>query len=207
MATRLGRPRRIRVEADFPEVHETVVIPGTETEVDFLVGLIDWCHYLVGTSPHSIHSVPISEVARELRDAVAAERSLNIDFRSSASDGEPASVCISLRKNLLRPAHTNGAPPRPRYEVHCARGRAVVEGFSNITWEVDAECHVESLAAERPDVEVMLDHFCRRVVGGLIPVPKIDDVYHALGVVHAANESHRQGCPIQLNGLYTRPRS
>jgi hypothetical protein len=37
----------------------------------------------------------------------------------------------------------------------------------------------ESLTTDRTDVEVMLDHFTRRVLGGLIPVPTLEDVQRA----------------------------
>lgn len=67
-----------------------------------------------------------------------------------------------------------------------------------ITWEHDGVQHRESLSSERPEIEVMLDHFCRRVVGGLIPVPNIEDVHRALSIVQAAKESDESGCTIPL---------
>ena len=68
---------------------------------------------------------------------------------------------------------------------------AVLEGPQEMMWhpgggESAGERIVESLAADRPDVEVMLDHFCRRVVGGLIPVPTLDDLCRAFQLVDTA---------------------
>ncbi len=37
----------------------------------------------------------------------------------------------------------------------------------------------EGLATERTETEVLLDHFCRRAVGGLIPVPSLEDFLRA----------------------------
>ncbi len=36
----------------------------------------------------------------------------------------------------------------------------------------------------------MIDHFCRRLAGGLIPIADISDVCRCLRLVHAAKESH-----------------
>jgi hypothetical protein len=35
------------------------------------------------------------------------------------------------------------------------------------------------LTGEREDLELMLDHFARRVAGGLVPVPTFEDLQHA----------------------------
>jgi len=88
--------------------------------------------------------------------------------------------------------------PSHRCEVYCANGKAVVEGDTTITWEHEGVQHTESLSSDRPEIEVMLDHFCRRVVGGLIPVPNIEDVQRALSIVQAANESDVAGHSIPL---------
>jgi len=47
----------------------------------------------------------------------------------------------------------------------------------------------ESLDAERNETEVMLDHFSRRIVGGLIPIPTLDDVLRAIDVLVEAELS------------------
>ena len=62
------------------------------------------------------------------------------------------------------------------------------------------EGKTESLTADRTEVEVMIDHFCRRLAGGLIPVADISDVCRCLRLVHAAKESHAKRSPVQLNG-------
>ena len=52
-----------------------------------------------------------------------------------------------------------------------------------MTWESAGKREIESLDSERAAVEVMLDHFSRRVVGGLIPVPTLDDFCRASRLV------------------------
>jgi hypothetical protein len=46
----------------------------------------------------------------------------------------------------------------------------------------------------------MLDHFCRRVVGGLIPVPDIGDICRGLEVVRAARQSLEMRQSVPING-------
>jgi hypothetical protein len=67
-------------------------------------------------------------------------------------------------------------------------------------WRTEHEQGDESLLSERSDVEVMLDHFCRRVVGGLIPVADLGDVRRCYRLARAASESMQTGSPVHLNG-------
>jgi hypothetical protein len=48
----------------------------------------------------------------------------------------------------------------------------------------------------------MIDHFCRRLVGGLIPVADISDVCRCLRLVHATRQSLATSAPIPLNGEF-----
>ena len=63
--------------------------------------------------------------------------------------------------------------------VRCLRGEALLEPPDRITWEAAGVRETELLTGDRPDLDVMLDHFTRRVVGGLIPVPTLQDVQRA----------------------------
>ena len=49
----------------------------------------------------------------------------------------------------------------------------------------------------------MIDHFCRRLVGGLIPVADISDVCRGLRLVHATRAKPGDlVLPIRLNGEF-----
>jgi hypothetical protein len=89
---------------------------------------------------------------------------------------------------------------RTRYDVRCQRGTALIESATEITWQTLAGPTTEVLTSDRADVEVMLDHFCRRVVGGLIPVADIGDVCRGLEVVRAARDSLQTGQTVSLEG-------
>jgi len=54
------------------------------------------------------------------------------------------------------------------------------KGRRNSLDRLGEEGTTESLTADRSEVEVMIDHFCRRLAGGLIPVADISDVCRCL---------------------------
>lgn len=87
-----------------------------------------------------------------------------------------------------------------RGRVECAAGTAVLEAPDRITWTIGEESKCEQLTAERPAEVVMLDHFCRRVVGGLIPVSDVSDVCRSIEWTRAAQRSLQTRCPIPLHG-------
>lgn len=51
----------------------------------------------------------------------------------------------------------------------------------------------ESLQEDRPCTDLMIDLFARRVLGGLVPVPDLNDVKGCLQIVEAAQESWSKG--------------
>ena len=69
--------------------------------------------------------------------------------------------------------------------VECERGWAEIDRAHAITWSTanvqgpNSPATVEALDEERDDLELMLDHFSRRVVGGLVPVPTFEDIRDA----------------------------
>lgn len=60
--------------------------------------------------------------------------------------------------------------------IECEFGQASIKNRETILWTTQDEKHHEVLDQERSSEEIMIDHFCRRLVGGLIPVPGMDDL-------------------------------
>lgn len=72
--------------------------------------------------------------------------------------------------------------------VQCSEGLAILKSPTQLEWSLrGAEARCEQLEQERTDAEVMLDQFCRRLVGGLIPTSSMLDVAQALEVTGLAN--------------------
>ncbi len=60
--------------------------------------------------------------------------------------------------------------------IQCERGTAKLRGTQEITWTHAEDQRTELLEGERDGMVVLLDLFCRRVMGGLVPIPTIDDL-------------------------------
>lgn len=71
--------------------------------------------------------------------------------------------------------------------ISCERGWAEIRSASEVTWQAaDKAVESEKLTADRSEHDIMLDLFCRRVAGGLVPVPDFFDVSHALRIIEQA---------------------
>ena len=199
IATRLGRPTSIQVHAALPATNGHATPADQTAESDLLLEWLDWCRYLIVGAPGGIHST-----SETVPGDSAMTRRVRVDFRRGAGNEAPE-ACIHLRRSKAAGApHAEPVPLRAdfprgiRCEIECQKGRAVVEGPAQITWSVNGEQQTESLGSERSEFEVMLDHFCRRVVGGLIPVPTLEDMCDTLRLVQVADESHQSGMRVGL---------
>lgn len=197
MATRLGRPRRIDIEAIVAAEVEAGQSCPPFVENEHLIRLFDWCRYIVRRAPESVY-------AQTTDHRTGQQCVIHVEFQPPKSGGE--STVAELR--LLE-----GKPPANAPETHCGlswesltwrveceRGGAVFSTADRISWHAESHSVDETLTSERSDVEVMLDQFCRRVVGGLIPVADINDLCRGMRLVHAAEQSRRIGRPVSLNG-------
>jgi predicted dehydrogenase len=200
IATRLGRPRHIAIDAVAPAHDSPDAIPGQKAGTDFLLGLLDWCRYV-------IRSTTVRLEARHLDPSASPDKPhhrVAIEF----ADGRDHEHGPSTAELVVRhPSPSDEVPAtaaaRLRFTVRCEKGEAVIDGPAQIRWTLTGgETATESLTADRSEVEVMIDHFCRRLVGGLIPVADISDVCRCLRLVHATKQSLATSAPIPLNGDY-----
>jgi predicted dehydrogenase len=188
IATKLGRPVRIEIEADAPAVPRGGQPLGRQPWDEFVGRLADWCCYVIPTPP--------TDVAAESNGDGGPE-TIRLTFARPRAGGEPPQVAIRLRAGSSAP---DGEASPPVYRVRCERGEAELATSNRITWLHEGDRRDESLAAERSDLQLMLDHFCRRVVGGLIPVADLEDVRRSRRLARAAADSLRLGSPVRLNG-------
>jgi predicted dehydrogenase len=196
IATRLGEPRQLTIDALVPSVQGPSTMPGQACERDYLAGLIDWCQYVTGRIPASISAQTLPT-----RSTPAEDHPWQIDlgFRPD-SYGKSATTARLRIQPVVRPegptandgGHswnvTTDAWPSPLHEVLCEHGRAVICDPGEIRWRNGAPepLATELLLTERSDAEVMLDQFLRRVLGGLVPVANLQDVCRVLEWVEAA---------------------
>jgi len=158
MATRLGAAREIDVQVDGPPNNNLI-----QTRLP----LIDWCRYLVGK-----HAV----VQRSTHET------MRLEFPPSRSQAETARALIT-HSATQAVAHD---VPSFTASVTCEGGTAELRGTQEITWTHAGDQRTEILEGERDGEVVLLDLFCRRVMGGLVPIPTIDDL---LTSARLANET------------------
>lgn len=183
LATRLGRPDIVGVHIHSDRAKPPHADNGQSPDVphDELLAAIDWVCHLVGTAPAEVRGGTTSDGARETA----------IAFRRSAAGGAPASAKIVMH-------HAPSPVAKWTAEVRCRRAIARLTGDSQIEWDDATDRQSESLTGERADVDVMLDHFSRRAVGGLIPVGTLGDLCRAARLARAADESCRSGLAVAI---------
>lgn len=184
MATRLGQPRSVLIEAMQPSLNDSEA--DSESRLDFLVGLLDWCHYVIRRPPETV-------AAQRVDHGYAVQ----VAFRRSASSSEPATAELRIRQPGDR---ADEASAVIQQQIHCERGHATLRGATEIAWTNGTGTRSEALYAERSDVEVTLDQFCRRVVGGLVPVADLGDVCRGLKLASAVEQSLREQTPVPVGG-------
>jgi predicted dehydrogenase len=81
-------------------------------------------------------------------------------------------------------------PGIPKIEIRCERGIAEMTSETKLQWQSDSPTSThENFASERTEEEIMLDIFCRRVVGGLVPVADLNDVLKPIQLLRSCLES------------------
>ena len=188
MATRLGHPVEIRLALEPPDSDQRG--PSDFPAQPMLVAeLFDWCRYVVGARAKFVDSTN-----RESSDPATA--SVRLHFRQDPGSLPGAIATLDLGTLTAGEAVVAGA----RFTAHvtCEHGNAIISSDQQITWEHGGATTTENLEGEREPAVVMLDLFCRRVVGGLVPVPTDDDLETAQRTMMAANESRVSGRPVRL---------
>ncbi len=194
MATQIGPPQSIRVRTPLPHPQGVIEVPGQASPKDFLVGLIDWCRHVVRMPAATVEMIVPPRTGDE-----QVEKILRIEFQRSRAGGEPATAELVLLRQEDVPAAGPVCPPRPSFEILCARGTASFTDPLELSWTSGEGERRECLTSERSEVEVMLDHFCRRVVGGLIPVADLADICGHLRLLESAERSIAVGRAVRLS--------
>jgi predicted dehydrogenase len=186
IATRIGRPLRIRIRTGCPSTGMPATLPEW-IACEPLLHVFDWCRQVIRTAPATARAE--GGAGQRLLDGV---QRIEIEFRAPRG-GMPCHVEIQVGGRDDRAAP--GDCPSLDISLEAERGTAVLRDSCTLRWSAagqapDAE---ESLTSERSEFEVMLDLFCRRVVGGLIPVADFGDIARGLAIWAACEESWRTG--------------
>lgn len=181
--------------------------------IENLVGWLDFSRNLFRTFPH--HSrLEASPTHLAGPDPAAGALNLIVDYPAMSTDapvsGDQATkprrstirlttpddrcdLCAELAAALDAPRQSDpssefdGGLQLPLIRVSCQHGWAEVRSASEVAWQIgDQPAESEKLTADRSEHDILLDLFCRRVAGGLVPVPDYHDVGHAMRVIEEA---------------------
>jgi predicted dehydrogenase len=166
MATRLGPVRRIEIAV--PAAGPGTLESWLKQSQPECIAVLDWCAYVVG------HSV----VSARIRPSPEGDQlHLNFAIRDDSHPEVPHAVI-----NLF--------PATPdsflRRTIHCQQGSATICSPTQIEWMIDDKRTNESLDHERSPQSIILDQFCRRALGGLLPVPTLKEALQAIAAAQLA---------------------
>jgi predicted dehydrogenase len=178
IATDLGPPQLIELAVTRPPERSS-----GHHALEPLIGWIDYCRNLFRSFPES------ASLDRDRGESPGASLRILYSTRpgDATSDGRREAI-IRISGNADEPASNLSAheslPSIPRISVTCDGGSAEIVNRGELKWRVDdGPVQTECLAAERSEEEIMLDLFCRRVVGGLIPVADFNDAVQAMRII------------------------
>ncbi len=158
MATKLGTVQRILIECNL------------SANTGNIAQLVDWCIHMMGQSPHHLASV---------YEETSTQKQINFEFPSSPSTSNPRVA------TLKQSAEIDG---NIRFTIECERGEATLVDRTRIQWRNSAETADEFLEDERDEIEILIDQFCRRAVGGLNPVGRLSEFLRAIEIVESISQ-------------------
>ncbi len=183
LATKLGPVFRIDIDHRVPSCATVDLLRWLSGARAECLALLDWCACLAGRS--------VSEVEWTI-DTQHAE--LHLLFHSVPGDGPPNPPSATIRFTSI----VGDEPIRHRRRVECERGVVTSDNPNQIAWHTETEQADESLTHERSPFEIALDQFCRRALGGLVPVPTLTDALRGLAMLQAAVESLSTGGRVSV---------
>lgn len=199
IATRLGPPRLLfchqrhgtRVAAN----HVSPDAPPPPA-MEELVGMVDWCRYVVGSEPTSVSGL----IHRRHEEPCEEDyQMLSLDFSPRGRPGTGPVAQISCGQYL--PAQWEeaiGYRTSAGLQVACQNGVAFIDLPSTLVWFDDSGRHQEALDSERPVGEQLLTQFHRAVTSLVRKTCDLEDAYRALAIVQRARQSHEEGLRVEL---------
>ena len=194
IATKLGQPKllfcheRLPAEAQLNRLRRGKYCPLAWRH---LTEVVDWISYIVGSPPKSV----VSSIHEEHSgDRNAFYQMMNLEFAGRAPAAPPIMAQMSVGHYVPERWSEALAYRRPAsMQICCERGIAFVDLPTNVIWFDDAGQHLESLDADRPIGERMLEYFFRSVTSLIRRSSDLNDSVQAMRVVTAATEGARTG--------------
>ena len=183
IATNLGPVHRITIQVPTPSTEAAAAQTWLVEQQADCVGLLDWCACLIGQPAATV----------EFHSSGAGSR-FQLTFAA-----QPASTSADVPvAEVVLTRDSNSAGSEPRRQIECERGAATITSGTRIAWQTGTEQADELLTNERSPFEIALDQFCRRALGGLVPVPTLADAVRGLSMFEATTESLSAGRRVSV---------
>lgn len=169
IATKLGAVRRVEINQPCP-FHQEMDFERPGSRQSEFIELIDWSNCIVGSANTSI-------------DFQQTPNGLQWNLQFPQRQAKAFAPTVTIQSKLA------GSPCRI---IECEHGTATISDDTQIRWQTSSEQADESLSHERSPHEIILDQFCRRALGGLVPVPTVADALHAARTAQSALEAMKK---------------
>jgi len=146
--------------------------PGSQEE--FMA--LDWCVNIMQSECRQVQCSPDGST-------------ITLLFRRQTARKEPVRVVLMLE------ADEPAAPfPLRKGIMRCRQGEAVITSESELSWSGNGgPLQTENLQSDRTACSLMLDLFGRRLVGGVVPVPDVNDLIGITAIRLASQHSQATG--------------
>jgi predicted dehydrogenase len=199
IATRLGRPRLLfchrRLACENRDLrHGRSLESRSQRE---LLELIDWCNYIVGSSPNWVQA--IRHLSPE-STSTADYQVFSLGFGSPEKDNQAILAQISCGAYI--PEVWNEAityRPPAAIQVCCERGLAFVDLPSTLVWFDGAGRHQETLDTELSIGQQMLGQFHRSVISLVRKTSDLEDTCVALRILDTAKKSTNTQARVEFS--------
>jgi len=199
IATRLGPPQLLfchRGRGARPNVNHVPEKPLQRAFDQELIGLIDWCCFVVGEQPAEVTGLVHTRADDSLEEDY---QMLTLHFSDREHPGTGAVAQISCGRYVPDQWHEAITyRPLAALQISCKQGIAFVDLPSTLIWFDERGRHQESLENERPVGEQLLAQFHRIVTSPVHKTSDLEDACRALSIAKAARQSHSQGRRIAL---------
>lgn len=182
IATKLGSVQHIHFRPAPENSPKDSGVFESSTTIDWrIVDHLDWFRSVLGITLRS---------PDEIRPA-RNENTQSLTFTTSPRPRQQTPANPHATANTVaisvETSDSEANDPHHRITLNCEQGRIDITSHNALDYQLgDTQPCSEQIDTERSPEEIQLDHFARRVVGAIIPVPTLDDLIQTLWLYHAA---------------------
>ncbi len=146
-----------------------------------------------------VHSIDWIRMLMALREVTVVTNrvSESVCLEFARVDGLPAICDLKMMKDDSGSLSKKGETPAAR--IDCERGTVEILSDDDLKWRTSKDWTAEHLQSDRSAADVMLDLFGRRIVGGIVPVPDLNEYLRSYRLIAAIRNSQETGDPISID--------